>query len=101
MSASSGILHTLSAPPHSEVSKRLRDQVEAGDLVLFLGGAVLATSAEHPVSDAWIESGATLHALKEDVAAYGVSNVHDGVTLIDYADWVSLTEQTRLHRHWR
>ncbi|GAB5415837.1 MAG: hypothetical protein Cons2KO_34400 [Congregibacter sp.] len=101
MSASKSILHTLNKPVDSAVAERLLDELDRSDAVLLLGQAVTLSGQGPEALAPWLQCGAKLYALIEDVQAYGVEAKCDAVELVDYAGWVTLSERYALHRHWR
>jgi len=100
-SASEGTLHCLASSPNSEAAQRLFSQLKAGDPVLLLGKAVMLAGAAHPDIQRWLALGVSLHALTDDLSAYGVTKTHEAVTPVDYAQWVELTEACRNQALWR
>ncbi|WP_439107320.1 sulfurtransferase complex subunit TusB [Congregibacter sp.] len=98
---SEGTLHCIARDPSSTSGQRLLEQLQAGDSVLLLGKAVTLAGTSHPAAPEWIATGASLHALAEDLLAYAVQDAHPAVTSIDYAGWVALSESLRTQTLWR
>lgn len=94
-------LHCLYAAPDSDAAERLRGQLSPNDCVLLLGSAVRLAAPEHPLLSSWLTLGIPLYALEDDLAAYGVSAAHAGVSTVDYAGWVSLSEAQPNQCVWR
>ena len=77
---------------------RLAQQATAGDSVLLLGRAVLA-------SEERVESLAgrrlSLFMLQDDLKVYGVSSVPAAVQIIDFPGWVDLAATCKTQQVWR
>ena len=93
-------LHCLYRAPNSPTANRLLEQVAAGDLVLLLGEAVILARETHPELASWVAAGATLYALRDDLAAHGVAALAPEVTAADFADWVALSERCVTQVAW-
>jgi sulfur relay protein TusB/DsrH len=93
------MLHCLYSPPERLATRAFADALAAGDAVLLLGSAVVAAAADYrpPVA---LPAGVSLHALAEDIAAHGVKDVADSVSVIDYGQWVDLAAAQPLQCLW-
>ncbi|ATZ96105.1 MULTISPECIES: sulfurtransferase complex subunit TusB [Dickeya] len=86
------MLHTLAhSPYHTDLDALLRN-VGDGDAILLLQDGVIAALAGTPGGERLLSSGATVHALKEDVEARGlIAQISTTIVLIDYTEFVQLT----------
>ncbi|EAQ97924.2 sulfurtransferase complex subunit TusB [Congregibacter litoralis] len=94
-------LHCLSSAPRSQAGQRLLAMLEPQDDVLLLGKAVVLAGITHPDIQEWVASGAQLHALEEDLRAYGARELHPSIVSTDYAGWVRLSENHQTQVLWR
>lgn len=94
-------LHCLNKPVDSSAAARLHTQLQAGEALLLLGPAVRLASEHHPQLPRWLSKSLLLYALEEDLQAYAVHAVHGSVERIDYAAWVTLTEEHATQLLWR
>tara|TARA_R110001592_G_scaffold363036_1_gene679404 strand:- start:17748 stop:18038 length:291 start_codon:yes stop_codon:yes gene_type:complete len=94
------VLHTLNASPSSAAFADCLRLVASGDTLLLLGdavyGAIIGTTARQALDN----SGAALFVLLEDATVAGVAKRLDGVTLVDMAGFVELTEQSPRQLAW-
>ena len=95
------ILHCVYAAPSAMPPPALLAIAAPGDAVLLLGSAVLAARRGHTASEKWAADDLHLYALKEDLNAYGVTELSDSFTATDYAGWLQLSEAHPLQRVWR
>lgn len=93
-------LHCLYRMPDSPTALRLLEELSPGDIVLLLGEAVVLARESNPALAEWVATGARLHALDDDIAAYGIGASAPEVSPVSYADWVALSEQCNTQRAW-
>ena len=81
--------------------RRLVPLVGEGDTILLVGSAVGCARRGHTQLDALAASGASLHALAEDLALYGVQCLDERISAVDYSGWVKLAMQHERQLLWR
>lgn len=94
-------LHCLYHPVDTPAAQRLLAQLGEGDAVLLLSEAVGLAQTAHPALLEWLDTGVGLYALLEDLQAYGIVQPHAAIEAIDYARWVTLSEQYATQILWR
>lgn len=93
-------LHCLYALPGSDAAGRCLAALAPGDALLLLSAATRLACPAHPELSRWLDSGAALHALDEDLGAHGIDAAAAGVTVIDYAGWVALSLRLQRQQNW-
>jgi sulfur relay protein TusB/DsrH len=93
-------LHCLYRTPDSPAALRLLEELSPADTVLLLGEGVVLARESNPALAEWVATGARLHVLDDDMAAYGIDAPAPEVSPLSYADWVALSEQCNTQRAW-
>ncbi len=94
------ILHTLNANPASEAFSDCLRIARDGDTILLLGAGVYAARAESPALLALQANGARLCILEADARLAGAWPPPEGITPINMAGWVQLSEQIARQQAW-
>lgn len=93
-------LHCLYSAPSGDPASRCLAALATGDAVLLLAAATTLARPGHPALSRWINAGARLYALDEDLAAHGVDAPAATVTVISYGGWVDLSLQQERQQVW-
>lgn len=95
------MLHTLSRSPwQCDMTAMLR-LLRPGDDLLLLSDGVTAALEQSRYIELLLNAPITLHALKEDIDARGLSGqISSRVVKVDYNDFVSLTVKNAVQLHW-
>ena len=94
------ILHTLNANPASEAFSDCLRIARGGDTILLLGAGVYAARVESPALLSLQANGARICILEADARLAGAWPPPDGITSIDMAGWVQLSEQIARQQAW-
>ena len=95
------VLHTLSASPTSPAFNDCIRLLGRGDALLLLGDGVYCALSETVPCDHMLSTGADLYVLEPDASAAGIlSLMEDKVKLIDFDEFVALTEKFTRQQAW-
>jgi len=95
------LLHTLNSAPLSSATRDCCALLNKEDTVILFGNGVYCALAGSASSEALRSSGAAIYALTADVDAAGiVGALGDQVTVIDYDDFVALSEKYPRQMAW-
>lgn len=95
------MLYILNHSPYFYDLAALQRTVQHGDDLLLLSDGVIAALLESPVLRAFNASPLRIFALKNDIIARGLSaHVSDKVIIINYTDFVKLTEKQAQQITW-
>ena len=95
------MLHTVNKSPfQNSTLESCMGFISAGDVVLLLEDGVygaMSGSAKSSVVEGAIKAGNPVYALSADLKARALTNLIDGVQVTDYAGFVDLVEQNKIH----
>ena len=95
------ILHTLSASPNSSAFSDCIRLLGEDDALLLLGDGVYCALSETVPCGHIVDTGADLYVLKPDATAAGILKLMtDKVTLVDFDEFVALTENYTRQQAW-
>jgi len=94
------ILHTIATTPGRGGFEECLAILSPGDAVLLLGDGVYAGINNTDAFERLKATGATLHVLREDALAAGLTERLGAITVIDMEGFVSLTERCPRQLGW-
>jgi tRNA 2-thiouridine synthesizing protein B len=94
------ILHTLNAPPSSNVFSECLSLLQPGDALLLMGDGVYAALSDTSSCSALVASGADIYALVDDARAAGVLDRIEHATALDMDGFVELSERFERQLGW-
>ncbi len=94
------ILHTLNANPASEAFSDCLRIARDGDTILLLGAGVYAARTASPALRTLQANGARLYVLEVDARLAGAWPPPEGITPVDTAGWVQLSEEMARQQAW-
>jgi len=94
-------LHTVNLLPDHADCQRCIEQLEHGDVVVFLGRSAWIANADARWHKDWVREGVDLCVLADDLAAAGLADKRAAaITPVDYAAFVALSEAHPRQRAW-
>ncbi|PHM74536.1 sulfurtransferase complex subunit TusB [Xenorhabdus kozodoii] len=95
------MLYTVSRSPyHDDVNAMLGLVSDTDDILLMQNGVLLGINENRYLTEL-LRTGAGIYVLKEDLAARGlIEQISDGVMVIDYKGFVSLTVKHQQNFAW-
>ncbi|MEP1471743.1 MAG: sulfurtransferase complex subunit TusB [Halieaceae bacterium] len=95
------LLHTLNSTPQSSATRDCCSLIGNQDAVILFGDGVYCALVGSNSSDALTASGAVIYALAADVDAAGIATrLSDQVSIIDYAEFVAISEKYPRQMAW-
>jgi tRNA 2-thiouridine synthesizing protein B len=95
------LLHTLNRTPQSPAARDCCILLGNNDSVILFGDGVYCALAGSNSADALNASGAAIYALAADVNAAGIAaRLSEQVSIIDYAEFVAISEKYPRQMAW-